>query len=211
MRYNMINDLIRRYPALDECRDDIEKAKDSMIECYEKGGKLLLCGNGGSAADCDHIVGELMKGFMLNRPLSDEKKAEMKKNCPMLGDEFLSKLQGALPAVSLPSVTALNSAFCNDVDAELVYAQPLMSLAKENDILIAISTSGNSKNVFAAAKVACGLGIKVIALTGKGGGKLASVADISICAPETETYKVQELHLPIYHCLCAMVEKHFFN
>ena len=108
-------------------------------------------------------------------------------------------------------MTALNSAFCNDVDAELVYAQPLMSLAKEKDILIAISTSGNSKNVFAAAKVAKALGIKVIALTGKGGGKLASVADILLSAPETETYKVQELHLPIYHCLCAMVEKYFFE
>ncbi|MBQ3101069.1 MAG: SIS domain-containing protein [Clostridia bacterium] len=211
MRCNMINDLIVRYPALEECRDDIEKAKDAIIDCYENGGKLLLCGNGGSAADCDHIVGELMKGFMLSRALSNEKKAEMKKNCPMVDDALLSKLQGALPAVSLPSVTALNSAFCNDVDAELVYAQPLMSLAKENDILIAISTSGNSKNVFAAAKVAKALGIKVIALTGKGGGKLASAADVLIAAPETETYKVQELHLPIYHCLCAMVEKYFFE
>lgn len=207
----MINDLIGRYPVLEECREGIEKAKDAIIDCYEKGGKLLLCGNGGSAADCDHIVGELMKGFMLGRALSDEKKAEMKKNCPLVDDLLLSKLQGALPAVSLPSVTALNSAFCNDVDAELVYAQPLMSLAKENDILIAISTSGNSKNVFAAAKVAKALGIKVIALTGKGGGKLASVADILLSAPETETYKVQELHLPIYHCLCAMVEKYFFE
>lgn len=207
----MINDLITRYPVLEECRDNIEKAKDAIIDCYEKEGKLLLCGNGGSAADCDHIVGELMKGFMLGRCLSDEKKAEMKKNCPLVDDEILSKLQGALPAVSLPSVTALNSAFCNDVDAELVYAQPLMSLAKEKDILIAISTSGNSKNVFAAAKVAKALGIKVIALTGKGGGKLASVADVLIAAPETETYKVQELHLPIYHCLCAMVEKYFFE
>ncbi len=207
----MINDLIGRYPALDACRADIEKARDAIISCYEKGGKLLLCGNGGSAADCDHIVGELMKGFMLDRALSDEKKAEMKKNSPLVDDHLLSKLQGALPAVSLPSVTALNSAFCNDVDAELVYAQPLMSLARENDILVAISTSGNSKNVFAAARVAKALGIQVIALTGKGGGKLASVADISICVPETETYKVQELHLPVYHCLCAMVEKYFFN
>lgn len=207
----MINDLIGRYPVLNECREDIEKAKDAIIGCYEKGGKLLLCGNGGSAADCDHIVGELMKGFMLGRALSDEKKSEMKKNCPLVDDQLLSKLQGALPAVSLPSVTALNSAFCNDVDAELVYAQPLMSLAKENDILVAISTSGNSKNVFAAAKVAKALGIKVIALTGKGGGKLASVADILLSVPETETYKVQELHLPLYHCLCAMVEKYFFE
>ncbi len=207
----MINELIKRYPALKECRENIEKAKDAIIDCYEKGGKLLLCGNGGSAADCDHIVGELMKGFMLNRALSDAKKEAMKKNCDQLDDALLSKLQGALPAVSLPSVTALNSAFCNDVDAELVYAQPLMSLAKEDDILIAISTSGNSANVVATAKVARGLGIKVIALTGKSGGKLASLADISLRVPETETYKVQELHLPVYHCLCAEIEKHFFK
>lgn len=206
----MINDLIKRYPALEECRADVEKAKNAIIDCYENGGKLLLCGNGGSAADCDHIVGELMKGFMLGRALCDEKKAEMKKNCPELDDTLLSKLQGALPAISLPSVTALNSAFCNDVDAELVYAQPLMSLAKEGDILVALSTSGNSKNVVAAAKVARALGIRVLGLTGRGGGRLAALSDILICAPEAETYKVQELHLPIYHCLCAAVEKHFF-
>lgn len=207
----MINDLIKRYPALESCRAEIENAKNAIIECYEKGGKLLLCGNGGSAADCDHIVGELMKGFMKLRPLSDEKKSEMKANCPSLDDELLSKLQGALPAVSLPSVTALNSAFCNDVAPELVYAQPLMSLGNKGDILIAISTSGNSANVLAAAKVARSLGLCVIALSGNIGGKLAEVADIRILAPEKETYKVQELHLPIYHCLCAAVEEHFFK
>lgn len=207
----MLNELLNRYPQLSVCENDIEEAKNAIIECYEKGGKVLLCGNGGSCADCDHIVGELMKGFLKLRPLSDAKKAEMKNNCDLVDDEILNKLQGALPAISLPSITALNSAFCNDVDPELIYAQPLMSLAKENDVLIGISTSGNSKNVYGAVKVAKALGIKVIGLTGNTGGKLKETADISVCVPETETFKIQELHLPVYHYLCAAVEAHFFK
>ena len=207
----ILNELLNRYPSLCECKDDIENAVIAIIDCYEKGGKLLLCGNGGSCADCDHIVGELMKGFLKKRPLDNIKKAEMKDNCGLVDDELLNKLQGGLPAIAIPSITALNSAFCNDVDPELIYAQPLMSLARENDILIGISTSGNSKNVFGAVKVAKALGIKVIGLTGKTGGKLKDTADICICAPETETFKIQELHLPIYHYLCAAVEEHFFK
>ena len=206
----MITELLNLYPSLCECKDDIEKAAKAIIECYEKGGKLLLCGNGGSCADCEHIVGELMKGFLKKRPLSVEQKNKMKNNCNLVDDELLSKLQGGLPAIAIPSITALNSAFCNDVDPELVYAQPLMALAKENDILIGISTSGNSKNVFGAVKVAKALGIKVIGLTGKTGGKLKETVDICICAPETETFKIQELHLPIYHYLCANVEEYLF-
>ena len=207
----MINELLNRYSSLCECKEDIEKAAKAIIECYENGGKLLLCGNGGSCADCEHIVGEMMKGFLKKRPLNDSKKAEMKSKCDLVDDELLSKLQCGLPAVAIPSINALNSAFCNDVDPELVYAQPLMSLAKENDILIGISTSGNSKNVLGAVKVAKALGIKVIGLTGKKGGKLKETADICICAPETETFKIQELHLPIYHYICAAVEEHFFQ
>lgn len=207
----MLNTLLKRYPALEACAEDIENAISAIIRAYENGGKLILCGNGGSCADCDHIVGELMKGFLKKRPLDDEKKANMKKNCDLVNDELLSKLQGGLPAVSLPSITALNSAFCNDVDPELMYAQALMSLANENDILIALSTSGNSKNVFGAVKVARALGIRVIGLTGESGGKLKTAADICICVPETETYKIQELHLPVYHCICAAVEEHFFK
>lgn len=207
----MINELLNRYSSLCECKEDIEKAAKAIIECYENGGKLLLCGNGGSCADCEHIVGEMMKGFLKKRPLNDSKKAEMKSKCDLVDDELLSKLQCGLPAVDIPSINALNSAFCNDVDPELVYAQPLMSLAKENDILIGISTSGNSKNVFGAVKVAKALGIKIIGLTGQKGGKLKETADICICAPETETFKIQELHLPIYHYICAAVEEHFFQ
>ena len=207
----MLNDLIRRYPVLDECKEDIERAKDALFECYKNDGKVLICGNGGSCADSDHIVGELMKGFLKLRPLSDEQKAEMKKNCDLVDDELLSKLQGGLPAIALPSITALNSAFCNDVDPELIYAQPLMSLGKKNDVLIAISTSGNSKNVFGAVKVAKALGVKVIGLTGKTGGELKKHADIAVCVPECETFKIQELHLPVYHYLCAAVEDYFFK
>lgn len=207
----MLNGLIRRYPILKECSSDIEKAKDALIECYKNNGKVLICGNGGSCADSDHIVGELMKGFLKLRPLSEEKKSEMKKNCNLIDDELLSKLQGGLPAIALPSITALNSAFCNDVDPEMIYAQSLMALGRKNDVLIAISTSGNSKNVFAALKVAKALGVKVIGLTGNTGGKLKEYADISICVPEAETYKVQELHLPVYHYLCASIEDYFFE
>ena len=207
----MLNELLNRYPSLRECQGDIKKAVKAITECYENGGKLLLCGNGGSCADCEHIVGELMKGFLKARPINDNQKAEMKNRCNLIDDELLSKLQGGLPAIAIPSITALNSAFCNDVDPELVYAQPLMALAKENDMLIGISTSGNSKNVFGAVKVAKALGIKVIGLTGKTGGKLKDTADICICVPQTETFKIQELHLPIYHYICAAVEEHFFH
>lgn len=207
----MLNDLLKRYPILEVCKEDIEKSKDALIECYKNDSKVLICGNGGSCADSDHIVGELMKGFLKQRPLSDDQKVKMKKNCDLVDDELLSKLQGGLPAISLPSITALNSAFCNDVDPELIYAQSLMGLGRKNDVLIAISTSGNSKNVFGAVKVAKALGIKVIGLTGNTGGKLKETADIVVCVPETETYKIQELHLPVYHYLCAAVENYFFN
>ena len=170
-----------------------------------------MCGNGGSAADCEHIAGELMKGFLKDRHISKEKRAKMKAMEPFIEDDILSKLQCGLPAVSLPSMLALNSAFCNDVDPELIYAQSIMALGNKGDILIAISTSGNSKNLCAAVKVAKALEIGVIGLTGKGGGKLKELADICICAPEEETFKIQELHMPIYHYLCAETEAHFFN
>ena len=206
----MLNELLNRYPQLAKCQDEIKKATAAMIDCYKNGGKILLCGNGGSCADCDHIVGELMKGFLKKRPLSTEQKVQMTNLSPLLDEETLSKLQGGLPALSLPSITALNSAFCNDVDPELIYAQSVMAMGKTGDVLIAMSTSGNAKNVFAAAKVAKGLGLTVIGLTGKDGGKLSEIADICIRAPETETFKVQELHLPVYHYLCAATEEEFF-
>lgn len=207
----MLNELIERYPVLDEIKEDIAKATEEMIACYENGGKVLLCGNGGSSADCDHIAGELMKGFLKKRPLSATKKEELITKIPALSDELLSKLQCGLPAVSLPSMTAPNSAFANDVDADLIYAQGVLSLGKSGDILIAISTSGNSKNVCAAAKIAKATGCKVIGLTGYKGGELKEYADVCICVPESETFKIQELHLPVYHCICAMIEEYFFK
>lgn len=203
--------LYERYEVLKTAKESIENAKDAIIKSFESGGKLLLCGNGGSCADCDHIVGELMKGFLSKRPLTEEQKRTMLNNAGYIDKEWLCRLQGALPAISLPSAAALNTAFCNDVDPELIYAQQLMGLAKKEDVLFCISTSGNSKNVCAAATVGKALGITVIGLTGKSGGKLKDIADICICVPETETYKVQELHLPVYHYICAETEKHFFK
>lgn len=206
-----MENLIIRYPCLAVCKDDIRKAIDTIIDSYKNGGKLLLCGNGGSCADCEHIVGELMKGFLSKRPISISQKLYMKRNNPNLTDEVLSKLQLAVPAVALPSFSGFNSAFCNDVDAELIYAQSLMGLGAKCDVVFCISTSGNSKNCVAAANVAKGLGLTVVALTGQTGGKLKEIADICICAPEIETYKVQELHLPIYHLICMEIEKEFFG
>ena len=206
-----MNELINRYPKLESSKDDIEKAVSVIINCYEKGGKLLLCGNGGSSSDCEHISGELMKGFLKSRPLSQEQKAAMKKKCPLLTEKELSLLQGGLPAISLPSLTALMTAYGNDVSSELCYAQGVFALGKEGDVLLAISPSGNSQNVVAASKGAKAKGKKVIALTGKDGGKLKEISDVVICADERETYKVQELHLPVYHYICSEVEKHFFE
>lgn len=207
----MLNELITRYPSLGSLKEEIEDAAMRMITGFESGKKLLLCGNGGSCADCEHIVGELMKGFLLRRPLSARVKAEMKLAVPTLSDACLSQLQGALPAISLTSFSALNSAFCNDVNADLVYAQALMGLGEPSDILLAISTSGNSKNILNAASVAKARKMTVIGLTGASGGALKSLCDVCLSVPETETYRVQELHLPIYHYLCARVEAAFFK
>lgn len=207
----MLNDLLKRYPVLCECADDVENAKNAIIECYKNKGKLLLCGNGGSCADCDHITGELMKGFLKKRPLSAEQKAEMKQKSSNITDEILNNLQCGLPAISLPSFTALNTAYSNDVEPQLIYAQAVFSLADENDILVAISTSGNSKNVVDAVIVAKSLGVKVVLFTGETGGKLKTLSDICVCVPEAETFKIQELHVPVYHYICAEVEKYFFD
>ena len=203
--------LFEQYPALETCRADIRAAFELLAGSFRDGGKLMLCGNGGSCADCEHITGELMKGFLSRRPITPEKKAEMLRLNPTLSEEVLSKLQLAVPAIPLPSLTGLNSAFCNDVDPQLVYAQELMGLGKTGDMLLCISTSGNSANCVAAAEVGKALGLTVIALTGSKGGLLKEKADICICVPETETFKVQELHLPVYHYLCAKAEKVLFD
>ena len=207
----MLKDLLDRYPSLSDSKDDIVRALELLIGCYEKDGKLLLCGNGGSAADCEHIVGELMKDFLLKRPLSGDLKEKMCERCSMIDKDVLDKLQCGLPAISLPSITGFNTAFCNDRDAELVYAQGVLSLGNKNDVLVAISTSGNAKNVLRAAEIAKGLGLRVLGLTGLSGGALRELCDVCVRVPESETYKIQELHIAVYHFLCAMVEKHFFG
>ena len=206
-----MNELIMRYPVLADCCKDINDAIDMIIDCYKNGGKLLLCGNGGSAADCEHIVGELMKGFLNRRKLGEEQKKNMMARFPKIDRDVLSRLQRGLPAISLTSINALNTAVCNDIDAELVYAQALFALADERDCLMAISTSGNAKNVLRAAEVARALGVRVIGLSGETGGALLPLCDSCIRVPEKDTYKVQELHLPVYHYLCAKIEEHFFS
>jgi D-sedoheptulose 7-phosphate isomerase len=207
----MIKELIKRYPALECCKAEIEAARDALIECYEKGGKLLLCGNGGGSADCDHIVGELMKGFLLKRPINEADKARMKAASPELSDKTLESLQMGLPAISLTSISALNTAFSNDVDPNLIYTQQLFGLGKEGDVLLGISTSGNAKNVAETVKLAKAMGITTIGLTGGMGGFLKENCDYSITVPEKETFKIQELHLPVYHAICAECEEHFFK
>lgn len=206
----MINLCIKRYSILETCRKDIQQAADCLITCFENGGKLLICGNGGSSADAEHIVGELMKGFLKKRPLPTEKRRLMCERFPEVID-LLDNLQEGLPAISLPSLASLNSAYSNDVDPAMVYAQGVLALAKSEDILLGISTSGNSENVVNAATLAKSIGITVLTLTGKTGGKLREVSDVCIRVPATETYQVQELHLPVYHALCAAVEEHFFS
>ena len=197
----MLIELLERYPNLISCKDDILRARETIIRCYENKAKLLLCGNGGSCADCDHIVGELMKGFLLKRKVDDKK----------IPENIREHLQGSLPAISLSSHTAFMSAFINDVEPSMVYAQMLYGYANADDVFLGISTSGNSSNVVNAAIVAKSLEIKTVALTGERSSKLSEISDIAIRVPETETYKVQELHLPVYHYLCAEVEKHFFD
>lgn len=204
---NYIEEVIERYPALSLCGDSIRKAADIMVDCYRNKGKILVCGNGGSAADADHIVGELMKGFLSLRKLTDKDRTVLK------NDALADSLQLGLPAISLCAQSGLISAFSNDCSWDSVYAQQVYAYSKNSpcDVLIALTTSGNSKNVVLAAETARALGIKVIGITGSSGGKLAGISDCCICLPEKETYKIQELTLPVYHALCAETEAVLFN
>ena len=201
----IFEELFERYPCLENCRNDIHSAFELFRNCYDNGGKILCCGNGGSAADCDHFVGELMKGFLKKRPLSDEEKN-------LFEDKYIAdNLQKGLPAISLCAHSALITAFENDVAPSLVFAQQVYAYAKENDVLFCFSTSGNSENIVHAAKTAKASGIKSVAITGEKESLLSKICDICIKLPETETFKVQELTLPIYHCLAAMLEEKNFE
>ena len=204
------DELFRRYPVLSSIKHSVLNAFEILKQTYEKGGMLFCGGNGGSSADCEHIVGELLKSFKKRREVDSKTAVELHKFGED-GDYLLSKLEGSLPAVSLISQTGILTAFANDKSWDTALAQQLYGLGKNGDTLIVLSTSGNSKNCLYAVLVAKAKGIKTIAFTGKTGGKLSTVCDECICVPEVETYKVQELHLPIYHCLCAMLEEEFFN
>ncbi len=203
--------LIKRYPALAEIQDQIVSAYLVMEESYEKDGKLLVAGNGGSAADSEHIVGELMKRFKTLRPIPPELREKLLAVDAERGAELAQSLECTLMAIPLVSHEALTTAFMNDVGSVDVYAQQLLGYGRPGDVFLGISTSGNSENIMRCIILAKALGIKVIGLTGKTGGKMAEVCDVTVKAPETETYMIQEYHLPIYHCWCLMLEDHFFG
>ena len=203
--------LVDRYPQLAECKESIEQAYLILEECYINDHKLLIAGNGGSAADSEHIAGELMKRFKILRPVPADFARKLKEIDAVRGENLSKNLERGLMAIPLVAHEALSTAYINDVDGLGVFAQQLYGFGRPGDVFLGISTSGNSKNVMSATVVARALGIKVIGLTGAKGGELATVADVAIKVPETETYMIQELHLPVYHCLCLMLEDRFFG
>lgn len=208
-----IQSLLSRYPALQPIQEQIEAAYDMLIECFSSGHAVYTCGNGGSSADCEHITGELMKPFRLARPLT----AKEKSNFQIDGLEedtincLTNQLQKALPTFSLVSSSALNSAIANDMGSQYVFAQQIYGYGKTGDILLCISTSGNSENIVLAAIAAKAAGVRVLSLSGRDGGKLAELSDICIICPAQETEEIQEYHLPVYHTLCAMLENYFWG
>ena len=202
--------LFTRYPRLDSCKEDVLAAYQALRRCYLRGGKLLVCGNGGSAADAEHIVGELMKSFLFPRRVETAFQESLTQLYGNEGKRLSEKLEGALPAIPLTSMPALNSAFANDVDSEAAFSQMVYGYGAPGDVLLGISTSGNSKNILYAMMVGKAKGLKTIALTGGTGGRCRELADIIICVPENETFRIQELHLPVYHTLCAMLEAELF-
>ncbi len=206
-----IDELINRYPKLSVCRDDISKAYQILENCYRNDHKLLIAGNGGSAADAEHIAGELMKRFKTARPVPKDFADRLISVDPVRGRELAGNLERGLMAIPLVAHEALTTAYINDVDALGVFAQQLYGFGRPGDVFLGISTSGNSKNIMSATVVARAVGMQVIGLTGENGGELAEVADAAIRVPEKETYKIQELHLPVYHCLCLMLEDRFFG
>ena len=206
-----LDELVTRYPQLSVCKDDIEAAYRLMEEAYTNDKKLLIAGNGGSAADSEHIAGELMKRFKTPRPAPQDFKDKLIAIDAERGPGLAKNLERGLMAIPLVAHEALTTAYINDVDGLGVFAQQLYGFGREGDVFLGISTSGNSKNVMSATVVARAIGIEVVGLTGEKGGELSKVADVCIRVPETETYKIQELHLPVYHCLCLMLEDRFFG
>ncbi|HBN82497.1 MAG TPA: phosphoheptose isomerase [Clostridiales bacterium] len=207
----VITSMLGNTPALSQYIDSTLLCAEMIIDCYKEGNKVLLCGNGGSCADCDHIAGELMKGFLKKRPLPKQLEQSLEVQFKGEWHQVKGKLQQGLPAISLCTHNALMTAFCNDVDADLLYAQQVIGYGKPKDVLIALSTSGNSINVINAVKTSKALDLTVIGFTGRSGGQLKELCDLCLCVPADETYKVQEYHLPIYHAVCAAVEAYFFS
>jgi D-sedoheptulose 7-phosphate isomerase len=203
--------LIKRYPVVASCQEAIFQAFLTLKNTFRAGGKLMVCGNGGSAADAEHICTELMKGFLKKRSLPEEIHSNLKKvTVANQQNGWISLLQGALPALPLTTNDSLTTAIGNDQAADLIFAQQIIAIGKKDDVLLAISTSGSSPNVIKALIVAKALQIKTIGLTGSAGGKFKEICDLTILAPAARVYQIQELHLPIYHTLCAMLEEEFF-
>ncbi len=203
---HILEELLNRYNSLDYLKDEIYNAAEAIIQTFKNGGKVLVCGNGGSCSDADHIVGELMKSFEVKRSLDTTLRKKLVEVSPDRGKVLAKKLQNGWPAVSLTVHQSLITAIANDIHGDVIYAQQVVGLGNSGDILIGLSTSGNSKNVIDALIVAKAKGLKTIGLTGKTGGKMKEWCDILINVPETRTAFIQELHLPIYHSICMMVE-----
>lgn len=208
--YRYLIDLTARYPILKQIEAQIADAYEVLKETYQSGGKLLAAGNGGSCADAEHLVGELMKGFVKERPVPEDLEQALKEADPVMGAALAGCLQQGLSAIALDGHPGLTTAFLNDVNGEMGYAQQVLGYGKRGDVFLGISTSGNSKNVMYAAVTARALGLRTIGLLGRDGGKLRGLCDAAIVVPEQETYKIQELHLPVYHTLCLMLEEAFF-
>ena len=206
----VLDELVERYPQLGEMKTEIYDAFRVMRDCFQKGGRIYVCGNGGSAADSEHIVGELVKSFRIARPIDKAYAEKLQAIGGALGEEVANALEGGLPAVSLCGHPSLSTAFANDNNPTLTFAQQVSVYGNAGDVLVTISTSGNSKNCVCATVVAKAKDMQVVFFGGGNGGKLKGFADVSLVVPETDTFKVQELHLPIYHCLCAMLEREFF-
>lgn len=206
-----LDNLIERYPVLLDCKDKIHAAYITFREGYKNGGKLLIAGNGGSAADAEHITGELMKAFTCTRSVPDNLKHRILSVNKEIGQELAAGLECALPTIPLTSHEGLFTAYLNDREPKNIYAQQVCGYGKAGDVFLGISTSGNSENVVRAAIIAKAMDIRIVSLTGKNGGQLAEFEDVGIHVPETETYKIQELHLPVYHCICMMLEEYFFG
>jgi D-sedoheptulose 7-phosphate isomerase len=209
--YICIKELVERYPQLSDIQNEIANTADCLIKCFKDGGKLLVCGNGGSSSDSDHIVGELLKGFEQKRPIAEKMKNELIESGGERGAYLSEKLQQGLPAISLSAHTALITAVANDTDPDLIFAQQVAGYGKAGDVLIGISTSGNSQNIIDAIITAKAKGMLVIGFTGEKGGKMRSYCDILINVPGTRTAFIQELHLPVFHAICLTVENAFFG